>query len=412
MDAATASLAHLHDPARYTLAARRVAIFKPHRRAVTLKDGTKKVVEVDKAQLSRILENMRTALRKYSKPVVIQPGHTLTDPHTPEASQPEPWGIGLNYSIESIGDGSEVGLAYDEYIRNDRLAEWKTYPFRSAEFYADTEEITRISLLRRDPALALGTVVSYERVGGHDLWHYSLGGEDVGTTINPAAAPDAAQDDADKDFMDKMLRCFKTAFPKLYALNEQAAPTPVAAPAVAVPVAPVAPVAPAAPHPPAPPPPPKEGPEKYMLTSQDQILYAKMQAEIAEMKQLREADRQERDALKWERELAIGHQLVTQLNAEGYYFRDTAKEAERFARLDATGRQERLAEVRLNYQRDPTAGSMLRTINPAKTEGPDVVDGKHQELALAYMRKHEDEYDDPEKAWEDALEKTAAAAAR
>jgi hypothetical protein len=425
-DAATTSLALLDDPTKYVAGARQVAIFKPHSRTVTVKgpDGNpqQKTVVVDKAKLGRILANMVAELQQRSKPVEITPGHTLPDPKTPEGQQPPVWGWGLNYRIEPFGDGSELAISYDEYIRKDVYEDerdgYKTYPFRSAEFYADSEEIPRIVLLRRDPALSLGAVI-YSTVGGRDLWRYSMGADNMAdTTIVPPAPPDAGKDQQDTAFKEQMMRCMKACYPKFDEMYMKMAAPPAATAAVP-PVAPVPPAAPipnaAAPAAAAPAMPsatnislPAETPKKKeeeervdnAQVTQLSIQYAKLQTDVAALLAEKTESQAERAKLAAERQLARAEKNVAILNGEGFYFRDPAKEVAKFVELDEAAAKERMDEIRSNYQRDPVAASQ-QTI-PVATEraGKAVLTEQRLEVAQRYMREG--------KSWEEA-EKLALA---
>ena len=139
--------------------------------------------------------------------------------------------------------------------------------------------------------------------------------------------------------------------------------------------------------------------------SQEQIQYARMKAEMDAMKAQQETLKKEQESLKYQRDLAHAEKLVTQLNAEGYFFKEPQKEAEKLAKMTTQEQNERMDEVRLNYQRDPTAGNMLRTVTSDPKIGPDVIKPEHQERALAYMRTHGDE--DDEEAWDKAVAATA-----
>jgi len=400
-DAATPTLAELQDPTKYSPGAKRVAIFKPHERQVTLKNGTKKTVKVDANQLKVILGNALDRFHKTGKPIALTPGHTLPDPATPESAQPPIWGWGINYEIEPFGDGSEIALKYDEYIRReiyeDERDGYKTYPFRSAEYYPDSEDVERVALLRRPPALDLGAVI-YAQTGGRDYYCYAMESLNMADTmIEPVAQPDAAKDGEDHEFTEKMMRCMSAKYPKFDEMYMKfAAPQP-AAPAPGSP-------APAMPSPTngAPPEPAKKEEKKEeerervdnAAVNQLLIQYAKLEADVKSLTSEKESFAAERERLRSERATAQAEKYVAQLNGEGFYFKDAGKEVQRFARMTEAEAQERMAEIRQNYQQDPVKASQQMLPTVTEPGGAPVMTEQRLEVAQQYMREG--------KSWEEA----------
>ncbi len=363
-------------------------------------------------------------------PVQLTAGHTLSDPHTPEHLQPTTWGWALNYRVATIdGLAASVGLMpgtphgivsdklresgregaadlaargapallMDYYIRKEVYDESKSYPFRSAEFYPDRDEITRVAFLRRDPELDNGALV-YGR--DEPCYRYTFTGNQLGgsieatTAIDPAASPDAEQDRKDREFSEMFMRCLRNpAVQTSLKQYMQGGAAPVAAPPVAA--APAAPPAP--PHMPEAPKEPEKK-EDHARTAES-IRYSRLEAEIAKL-------RDEHQKINYERDLAAGRALVAQLASEGYYFTDvrdgikydaSEREAERLARMPEADRQARAREVRLNFTRDPAAGPMVRLAEETGPRDPDALSQRTHDAAMQYMRQH-DKWD-----WEAAI---------
>jgi hypothetical protein len=418
-DAAATSLANLFDEAQYVRVPG-VPVFEPHERPWRDAAGhVIRVTRVDPAKLRRIAANIARRYRRSAMPVVLSRGHTLPDPATPEERQPPPIGYSINPRVAPIGDGSKLGLLVDEYVRRDAYDEYKTYPFRSAEYFDDREEITHVACLRRPPQLDTGAMV-YARDGRSYLYAMGAAMPESETLIEPDEPPDAERDEGDRDFMERLARLYPE-FGKMYASYTAPAPEPPAPAEPAVHPAPNPPAAePYAEQPSADISPEKakvilkEGEAKgHPLTEAQRGLFGAAAGREREGRMRREQDaiRYQRleetqkaqaaeiAALKHEKALAEGRALVVQLNGEGYYFRDAAAEAERFARLSEPERAERVAEVRACYRRDPAAGPMLR-VAPAAEDRPGVISPRQEEAAEHYQRRN------PGCTWEDALKAT------
>jgi hypothetical protein len=129
-----------------------------------------------------------------------------------------------------------------------------------------------------------------------------------------------------------------------------------------------------------------------MQRDQESIRYQRLE-------EAQKAQAAEIAALKQEKALAEGRALVAQLNGEGYYFRDAAREAERFARMSEPERADRAAEVRACYQRDPAAGPMARVADAAD-DRPGVISAARMDAALHYQRRNDCTWDEALKATE------------
>ena len=419
-DAAAASLANLFDGEKF-VKVEGVPVFEPHERPWRDAAGNVvRVTRVDPAKLRRIAANMARRYRRSAMPAVLIRGHTLADPAAPEGKQPEPIGYSINPRVAPIGDGTKLGLLVDEYVRRDAYDEYKTYPFRSAEYFDDREDITHVACLRRPPQLDTGAMV-YARDAGAYLYTMGATMPESETRIEPDEPPDAERDEGDRDFMDRLARLYPE-FGKMYAAYTAPAPEPPA---------PEPPAVHPAPNPPAPEPyaeQPSEhvGAEKaktilregeakgHPLTEAQKGMFgaaAGREREARKMQNDQQAIRYQRleetqksqaaeiAALKQEKALAEGRALVAQLNGEGYYFRDAGREAERFARMTEPERAERAAEVRACYQRDPAAGPMARVADAAD-DRPGVISPQRLDAALHYQRRNDCTWDEALKATE------------
>lgn len=403
MDAPTATLENLNDDNLF-VTVDSLPIFDCHERTATMKDGKKVKVKVDAARLARILEKMLYLKDKKQQPVMICCGHRHPDPEWPEDKQPPPVGWAIKYRMQDNEEGKPE-IVVDYRIARDKFDEWKSYPFRSAEFipveFGGDDRLTAVASLRRDPQLDVGaTVYSAPRV-----LYYSLGANMAEETkVDPAAQPDADDDQKtkvaseedkqdeerfcrymDKHFKSHLMRYMaggKAGQAAMWAQTDDA-----------------------------------DGHQKdkksgdssmegnWHETRQNETPAMTAQREQDALRYQRLDERQKdleakQAALEKERDEAIGKACVADLNREGFYFKDAEKEVLRFASLTPAQRTERMEEIRLNYQRDPAAGPMLKLADPTKDKGPDVVTEQHQTKALTYMREHGCE-------WDEALAKTA-----
>jgi len=156
-DATEEFAAQLNDPTRWAIK-RSVPIFKPHRR-VDPNSGREIVVDVPK--LYRIAENLQRLERDGGVPIRMTLGHT--EPGKPETEQPPVAGYYRNARVAAFGPKGEPAVVVDEWLDPTYRSKRKNFPYRSSEYYDDTEQITGVALLTRDPYLDLG-VVAYEGV--------------------------------------------------------------------------------------------------------------------------------------------------------------------------------------------------------------------------------------------------------
>lgn len=155
-------LATLDDPERYVRESG-VPVFVPHVRRG--EDGEVEV-EVTPDDLQAIAQEMQRKLEEYGTLVRVTRGHVVLpkpdEPPPPEDEQPPIWGWAKNPRVGAWGPEQKTGLLVDIYFQRDKHEEAMGYPFRSAEYYPETNEITGIALLRRDPELDMG-LLTYAR---------------------------------------------------------------------------------------------------------------------------------------------------------------------------------------------------------------------------------------------------------
>lgn len=162
---ATADFAQtLADPTRWVIK-RGVPIFKPHQRT---DPNTQKLIRVDLPKLYRIAENLQRLERQGGVPIRMTLGHT--EPGKAETEQPPVAGYYRNARVQRFGPKGEPAIVVDEWLDPQYTPHRKNYPYRSAEYYDDAEQITGVALLTRDPYLDLG-VVAYDR--GESLVAYT-----------------------------------------------------------------------------------------------------------------------------------------------------------------------------------------------------------------------------------------------
>lgn len=146
----------LNDPQRWVIK-RGVPLFKAHERT---DPATGQLIKVDLPKLYRIASNMQRLERRDGVPVRTTLGHT--EPEKPETQQPPVAAYYKNARVQPFGPKGEAAIVADEWLDPQYAPVRKNYPYRSAEYYDDAEQITGVALLTRDPYLDLG-VVAYER---------------------------------------------------------------------------------------------------------------------------------------------------------------------------------------------------------------------------------------------------------
>lgn len=198
VDPTLVTLAQLNDPKLY-VRVDNVPIFCPHQRR--LKNG--QTLTVDQADLHGIADNDQE--RQASGSLVrLTLGHMLQGQGVPEDKQPKPVGYARITNVTPFGPGGKIGLKSTWYIKREDYGEAKTYPFRSPEYYPDTNTISGIALLRRDPELDLGTLsyvrasdgtLTYEtyEAGGRLCLHYAMGASTMPQMTHETNLDEAAE---------------------------------------------------------------------------------------------------------------------------------------------------------------------------------------------------------------------------
>lgn len=155
----------IEDPDRYVREPG-VPVFVPH---VRHGEGGEVEADVSPADLEEIARTANEKAARYGVLVRVTRGHVRLhkpdEPPPPEDEQPPIWGWAKDFRVGRWGpQGGNVGLLADIYFDRRHHAAAMTYPFRSAEYYPETGEITGVGLLRRDPELDLG-LLTYARRG-------------------------------------------------------------------------------------------------------------------------------------------------------------------------------------------------------------------------------------------------------
>lgn len=373
----------LNDPEKYTRVAA-VPIFVPHERMKTGSDGKKRKITVTTADLQTIADRRNQIERDDGVMVRIAPGHTNPDKDAPEQKQPEVWGYARNHRVGRWGPGKKIGLLHDWYIRNDKLAEARTFPFRSPEYYPQAKDITAVALLRRDPELDLG-IVTFSRGSQGPVYFYAMEND-----MDPTAAPDATVDPnapiepSHEEKVEQYMRhCHSHPYARYFSehYGAEGAPGPgmPAAGDVSVPgmggTKEKEPLR-------------EEDESVRMGRDSDAIRYARIERD---MKALRESN----DQLRYAAEKADAERVVTQLQAEGFAIPDKAKLVGQLAKMPSAARDERCEEIRACYQRDPAAVPQV-PLYRGKVEGgaePPTMTRELRDQAVRYASENDCDFD-------------------
>lgn len=172
-DATADFYTRLNDPTKWIVKTG-VPVFKAHQRT---DPATGKLIQVDEAKLYRIAANMQTMERQGGVPIRMTLGHT--EPGKAETEQPPIGGYYRNARVQPFGPKGEPAVVVDEWLDPQYKNVRKNFPYRSAEYYDDAEQITGVALLTRDPFLDLG-VVAYDAgrtapVHGPTMYHMAPG---------------------------------------------------------------------------------------------------------------------------------------------------------------------------------------------------------------------------------------------
>ncbi len=193
------SLELLKDASRWVVK-KNVPIFIPHVRRGAKGEELYRITENDLRDIAAVC-NSRASQGVLGK---LQIGHTIKD--KPETAQPPLAGLFQNYRPGKFGPDSKPCLLVDFYYDKNGFSEAKKYPFRSAEFYPNTKEITAVALLQRDPELDMGMLL-FERKG--PCYFYSSKELPMDKAYAEEVKPDEAFDEKEAaKFMMYMSKCF------------------------------------------------------------------------------------------------------------------------------------------------------------------------------------------------------------
>lgn len=372
-----------------------VPIFVPHER--TGKDGSP--INVTKSRLKKICENFER--NRKSRRIIprITIGHVKQHPDTPEQNQPDIVGFADNWRIGELEDTPCI-LAdfyfdkafHDDIYRRDNVLK---FPYRSAEFYPASDEITGVALLKRDPQLDMGITYERHREGGS--YFYAMGDDMPMAPPGPSAGfiPGAAPPGptAGPGGGDELYAKFKEMMDRYMAENPEMAKLC----GKGKPESADLPKGPGPTEPPASKKPEDAEPMQRSVVAEE---YLRMKAEVAKIQAERKAEKE-----AYNRSQA--DLIMAEFQRERVIIDNPKAMRKELASMDDAGRQRRKTEVLVNYQRDITGGTFLNPVDLTDDDsaGSDYAPRKEQEfgerdLAVAeeYMRKK------PGCDWEEAHE--------
>ena len=416
--AAASDLAGLDDPSRFVVL-RGVPIFRPHVRRD--RDG-KVTAKVGLADLDKIAAVANRRAEGSGDVVRLTLGHTVQrrddgEP-VPEDRQPRPVGYAKRLRRGSLR-GGKPALVADLYVRREDWKDAKTYPFRSAEYYPDTHEITGVAFLRRDPELDLGALLyardatartlaaawddgevdalaplsdRLEEIGdieradacrrllvcygraeyrGRPLRYVSTeddpmadrdpsdrgwDDDDAGAAGGPTAHPDADAPPPDDPDENVSPQQMAEEFARHCMSHKYARRLGDHYAAAGAPAA--APAMPGATNP-LPGGAGDDDDAMHLGRRREPARYARLEADVAQLRREVETGRKEVEAARRQARLATYARELDALEAEGILF-DKDEETEAAREMTAEQFGKHVAKMRKNYQRDPAAGGLLR----------------------------------------------------
>lgn len=398
-DATLEFLDQLRDESRWVIR-RGVPIYAPNKSTFVRADGKSDELVTTKADLEKIVARYQRQFDSYGVVPRLTLGHVKRLPHADERIQPKIVGYAVNLRTGTFGPaGDQPAVLADLYYRREDYDEAKGFPYRSAEYFPNLNEISGVALLRQDPRLDLG-ILAFDR-GSEPRIYFSMR-NDMDPTLAPqanaAAAGPQAPEGVDPAFFAMFAKCFQ-------AMQSQ--------------MAPVAPVAPApvqnAAFPSAtnasPPAPAKDGDgdgtvnEDEKKDKQDNarsgeaLQFARLQADLAK-------ERAERLNFQRQIETEKAERVADQLEAAGYQF-NRVKFVGNYAKADDAGRAAEINDVR-QFSRQAPIGPMVPVVRGAVLPGggkPEVNDEpseRQMDAAFDFMRA------DPTLDYDAALAKAKA----
>lgn len=244
MDHATKSLDAILKSDRYVPVAG-VPIFDEHSE---YDDEGNLTQRFDKSKLEAICKECNKRAETTGDLSPFGPGHTISG--APEQSQPPIWGYVHNYRIGKYGPDQKTGILADLYVKKtvkdngDTLTAQEAldaYPRRSIELWVKDKMIDWVALLKRTPQRDLG-LLTYDKTthtnviakggvryakpdrtaafaarerGGKLYYSMELADMDA---MKPTLPADAGHD---PEFHGKVMKCMKSAYPRLDDLHKK-----------------------------------------------------------------------------------------------------------------------------------------------------------------------------------------------
>lgn len=383
-DPTLASVARFSDPAAWDLILRGIPVFIPHQ--IKSRDG--RTISVDEKRLRQIANNINKSFKSRGVPVKYQEGHTLPPTEVPQGHQPEIHAYGIGARVGKWGPGQKLGLLLDMYVLPGHLSRVRQFPFRSAEFYDDRDNITAVALLRTDPRLDMGVVfyaqddltVSYDQNFARVLCYSRntmpldptmqdddrLPDEEPGTGDEKEPEVDEEFDRKADQYMGRKYKHLPTMYQE-FCKNMSTASGTNSLPGK------------------------DEGPEGYSRKKLPELYQKAINEVKEEVKVLKRELAQKDKAIHYSQELAALKEIGCEFDFD----------AELKDCLELNEDQFRRHCKRLERSAAPVGGSFVRPANmPGKQEKPRDSKGRRlpteaeSELALAYMREHKCEWDE------------------
>jgi hypothetical protein len=357
-------------------------------------------INIGEEHVKRVIEKQNSFEKSGTSLARITPGHIIPDPQWPETRQPPPWGWSMNWNYGKLdgkptifGDLYFAKFPVPDHATIDNPAgprmlipanEYKTFPFRSPEYFMGKEEIGGIALLRRDPQLDLSVLACWHPLG--DVFYFAAGGPMTDTPPSPSSPstpsspsvkpphdptepPQATAPSQEES--EKFMACMQHCYPGMHAMHEHmskggkvmdfmmdASMRPAGAEGN-VPATASAPANASMPSNPSTP-----STATHMATTEEALKAAREEGARMKGEELSVQFKryEERLAASEAKTLAAEkaarrkryEQIVTQLDAEGFMIPDRVKEVERFAEQEEKIQDERAAEIRTCFSRDIT----------------------------------------------------------